>query len=174
MKALSSLNAAQKGLGLTWQELAASPLWNSRLLTVSEKSITCKFLIRRAILRLSDVIDTSAWVATVSRDWQGSRKLQPHRYQALLALVRRLIPAWEGHHSVQGLIPPLPMDQGLQLTPLSAALSAQRRADRRQPKEVWQAFRRLVLLPHDLDFTHTCLWKKLSLGARLRAIWPSI
>ena len=69
VKALSSLNAAQKGLGLEWQELAAPPLWNSRLLTVSEKSITCKFLIRRGILRLSDVVDTSAWVVTVSRDW---------------------------------------------------------------------------------------------------------
>ena len=113
VKALSSLNAAQKGLGLEWQELAAAPPWNSRLLTVSEKSITCKFLIRKGILRLSDVVDTSAWVAPVSRDWQGSRKLQPHQYQALLALVRRLIPAWEGHHSVQGVTPPLPMDQGL-------------------------------------------------------------
>ena len=98
VKAPSSLNAAQKGLGLTWQELAAAPLWNSRLPTVSEKSITCKFLIRRGILRLSYVVDTSAWVDTVSRDWQGSRKLQPHQYQALLAVVRRLIPAWEGHH----------------------------------------------------------------------------
>ena len=66
-------------------------------------------------------------MATVSRDWQGSRKLQPHRYQALLALVCRLIPAWEGHNSVQGVVPPLPMDQGLQFTPLSAALAAERR-----------------------------------------------
>ena len=112
VKALSSLNAAQKGLGLEWQELAAAPLWNSRLLTVSEKSVTCKFLIRKGILRLSDVVDTSAWVAIVSRDWQGSRKLQPHQYQALLALVRRLIPAWEGHHSVQGLPPPSPWTRG--------------------------------------------------------------
>ena len=54
------LHVAQKGLGLTWQELAAASLWNSRLLTVSEKSITCKFLIRRGVLRLSDVVDTSA------------------------------------------------------------------------------------------------------------------
>ena len=65
------------------------------------------------------------------------------------------------------------MDQGLQFTPISAALATQRRADRRQPKEVWQAFRRLALPPQDLDFIHTCLWKKLSVGARLRAIWPS-
>ena len=45
VKALPSLDAAQKGLGLTWQELAAAPLRNSRRLTVFEKSITCKFLI---------------------------------------------------------------------------------------------------------------------------------
>ena len=90
VKALSSLNAVQKGLGLEWQELSAAPPWNSRLLTVSEKSVTCKVLIRKGILRLSDVVDTSAWVATVSRDWQGSRKLQPHQYQALLALVSRV------------------------------------------------------------------------------------
>ena len=115
-------------------------------------------------LSLSDVVDTSAWVATVSRDWQGSRKLQAHQYQALLALARRLIPAWEGHNNVQGVVPPLPVDQGLQFTPISAALAAQRRADRRQPKEVWQAFRRLALPPQDLDFIHTCLWKKLSVG----------
>ena len=57
------------------------------------------------------------------------------------------------------------MDQGLQFTPISAALATQRRADRRQPKEVWQAFRRLALPPQDLDFIHTCLWKKLSVGA---------
>ena len=131
-------------------------------------------MIRKGILRLSNVVDTSAWVATVSRDWQGSRKLQPHQYQALLALVRRLIPAWEGHHSVQGVIPPLPMDQELQFTPISAALATQRRADGRQPKEVWQAFRRLALPLQDLDFIHTCLWKKLSVGARLRAIWPCV
>ena len=63
-------------------------------------------------------------MATVSRNWLGSRKLQPHSYQALLALLRSLIPAWEGHNSVQGVVPPLPMDQGLQFTPLSAALAA--------------------------------------------------
>ena len=109
--------AAQKGLGLTWQELAAAPLWNSRLLTVSKKSITCKFLIRRGVSRLSDVVDTSAWVATVSRDWQGSRKLQPHQYQALLALVRRLIPAWEGHSPAQRVAPPPPHGPGFAVHP---------------------------------------------------------
>ena len=39
---------------------------------------------------------------------------------------------------------------------------------------MWQAFRRLVLPQADLDFIHTCLWKKLSVGARLKAIWPSV
>ena len=152
MKALSSPNAAQKRLRLTWQELAAAPLWNSRLLTVSEKSITCKFLIRLGVLCLSDVVDTSAWVATVSLDWQGSRMLQPHQYHALLVPVRQLIPAWEGHNSVKGVVPPLPMDQGLECTPISAALEAEHRDERRQPKE---AFRRLILPPQDLNFIHT-------------------
>ena len=130
-------------------------MWNSRLLIVSEKTITCKFLIRRGVLRLSDVVDTSAWVATVSRDQQGSRKLQAHQYHALLALVRQLMPAWEGHNLVQGVLPPLPMDQGLQCTPISAALAPERRDERRQPKE---AFRRLIVPPQDLDFIHSCLW----------------
>ena len=109
VKASSSLHAVHKGLGLTWQELSAAPLWNSRLLTVSEKFITCKFLIWfwfDLVLRLSDVVHTNACVATVSRDWHGSGKLQPHHYQALMALVRRLIPAWEGHSSVHGSPPP--------------------------------------------------------------------
>ena len=66
------------------------------------------------------------------------------------------------------------MDQGLQITPISEALAAQRRSDRRQAKEVWQAFRRLAHPLQDLDFIHTCLWKNLSVGARLRAIWPSV
>ena len=66
------------------------------------------------------------------------------------------------------------MDQGLQFTPVSAALAAERRADRRQPKEVGQAFRRLILPPRDLDFINTCLWKKLSVGAHHKAIWPSV
>ena len=66
------------------------------------------------------------------------------------------------------------MDQGLRFTPISAALAAQRRADRRQPKEVWQAAKRLCLPPADLDFIYACLWKKLSVGARLKAIWPSV
>ena len=75
---------------------------------------------------------------------------------------------------MQGVVSPLPMDQGLEFTHVSAALAAQRRADGRQPKGVWQAFRRLVLPPQDLDFIHTCLWRKLSVGARLRAIRPSV
>ena len=66
---------------------------------------------------------------------------------------------------MQGVAPsPSPMDQGLQFTPLSAAPAAQRRADRQQPKEVLQAFRRLSLPPEDLDFIYTGLWMKLSGG----------
>ena len=66
------------------------------------------------------------------------------------------------------------MEQGLRFTPISAAIVAQHRADRRQPRQVWQVFRHLCLPPADLDFIYACLWKKLSVGARLKAIWPSV
>ena len=74
----------------------SAPLWNSRLFIVAEKSVTCKFLIHRNVLRVSDLVGSEAWTAKVPGQWQGSRKLQPHQYQALLAPVLRVIPAWEG------------------------------------------------------------------------------
>ena len=62
----------------------------------------------------------------------------------------------------------------MRFTPISVVIAAQRHADRPQPREVWQAFRRLCLPPVDVDFIYACLWKRLSVGARLKAIWPSV
>ena len=70
--------------------------------------------------------------------------------------------------------PPLPMERGLRFTPISAALAAQRRADRRKPREVWQAwpfsacaFRQLIWISSMLVFGKSCRW-----GPALRRFGP--
>ena len=39
---------------------------------------------------------------------------------------------------------------------------------------MWRAFHRLHLPPKGLDFIFTCLWKKLPVGKRLQAIFPTV
>ena len=75
VKALSALNSLHKGLGLPWQEVAAAPLWNNRLVTMSEKSMMCKYLIRRGVLWVSNLVDPASRQAVVPQCWKGARKL---------------------------------------------------------------------------------------------------
>ena len=77
VKALSDLTRLRSGLLLTWQEITAAPLWNSRLFTVDNKAITCRYLIPRCVLRVRDLIDSDTWSVRVLPEYRGVHKLKP-------------------------------------------------------------------------------------------------
>ena len=57
---------------------------------------------------------------------------------------------------------------------LSMLVASGSKQEMRQPKEVWGAFRRVLLPWMDKDFVYQTLWKKLAVGSRLHAIFPQI
>ena len=48
VKAVSDLNKLRSSVALTWQQIGRAPLWNSRVLTVGNQTVTCRHFIERA------------------------------------------------------------------------------------------------------------------------------
>ena len=61
VKALSDINKLRSGLSLSWEDVATAPLWNGRLFTLDNKTVTCRYLIGRSVLRVRDVVDPDTW-----------------------------------------------------------------------------------------------------------------
>ena len=60
------------------------------------------YLISRGVLRVLDLIDESTWSVVLSDACRGPKKLRAPHWSALLATLRQLARAWEGHLPVQG------------------------------------------------------------------------
>ena len=172
VRAVSELNKLRSWASLGWQTVLDVPHWNSRIFLSNSQTVTCRPLISRGVLRVRDVIDESTWSVVLCDACRGPKKLRaPHR-SALLATLRQLVRAWEGHLPVQGNRAGLELANGIHFTPITHTVASALRVDRRQETAVWRAFHRLCLPPQDLDFIHTGLWKKLPVGQRLHTFSP--
>ena len=174
VKAVSELYKLRSGLSLEWNSIASAPLYNSRLLTVKNQTVTCRYFISRCVLRVRDLVDTDSWSHLLTAESRGHHKLRPSFWDKLSAILPALVRSWESHLLVSGLSEPHDMEGGLQLSPLSQGVACSLRADRRQDPATRRAFHRMRLPPQDLDFIHTALWKKLVVGVRLHSIFPSV
>ena len=76
VKAVSELNKLRSGLSLEWNSIASAPLRNSRLLTVKNQMVTCRYFILRSVLRVRDLVDTGSSSHLLTTESRGHRKLR--------------------------------------------------------------------------------------------------